>query len=827
MKMILLGNGSVWTFGDNEYKQLGFDTLSNSNNYSEYISQITLPEAVSALNGEYVIKLSAGADNSAFVTTSGKVYVWGDNASDQLLDPTVFGVNAEPREVKVDNKEIADIQYGGTRSNSTHTIVLTRDGDIYTWGKGAQGQLGNGYTNDANKAQHISVNGGDNVWAISAGGTNTVVILEDGYVYAWGSVDKGQIGDGTAGQNDTGSESYQPVPTKTGEDYISLDKYFVTLHTGETANIEAVYNKFFNVMKSIKPGVVFSTEVLNNTVANATATSTGMTITPVATGKTQVIISGDGKQATVEVTVLGDGFSTVPQVGAGAGFTVALDKDGKVYTWGVNNKGQLGNGGKETSIIPTNIRFDFADPSTTYITRIEVGIEHTLALDNTGKLWAWGSNDRYAIGNNKRDHALKPVQIRLPDNAKPVEIAVGETTSYAIDEEGHIYAWGNVTNNEGYGTTPVKLDLFERMIEVSGKMGLRADGTVWNIPTTSKASLIIKKDTGDRRFVQISSNDYFGTNQNTDPDSKHTLLVTKDGKLYAFGNNQNGELGVGSGNVGENELLEVKVTDTGSKVIDTTTGRGYSAVVTEDGEVYAWGTNTSYKVGQPFEGRTYYDPVKVNYPETAKKLTFISGGADHTAAIDEDGYVWSFGANNNSQLGNQDNANSYIPVIAGTMKMYVKPQVLRIDKDGSLNVKDGDANNDGLTVTVAEYLNLLGRTTDDNDNKAYTVRSLDTDIVTVDIDGVTIHGIKEGKAILEVMKTATQTIGYATVYVGRNGGIYPMVDGGENHSIALKADGTVWTWGRNHSGQLGISDSNSVIPVQITLPGNQKAEYDI
>ena len=87
------------------------------------------------------------------------------------------------------------------------------------------------------------------------------------------------------------------------------------------------------------------------------------------------------------------------------------------------------------------------------------------------------------------------------------------------------------------------------MIEVSGKMGLRADGTVWNIPTTSKASLIIKKDTGDRRFVQISSNDYFGTNQNTDPDSKHTLLVTKDGKLYAFGNNQNGELGVGSGNV--------------------------------------------------------------------------------------------------------------------------------------------------------------------------------------------------------------------------------------------------------------------------------------
>ena len=86
-----------------------------------------------------------------------------------------------------------------------------------------------------------------------------------------------------------------------------------------------------------------------------------MTINPVSTGKTQIIVSGGGRQTTVEVTVLMNGYKTLPQVAAGEGFTVALDKDGKVYTWGKNDLGQLGDQGKENRIVPTEITFDFAD----------------------------------------------------------------------------------------------------------------------------------------------------------------------------------------------------------------------------------------------------------------------------------------------------------------------------------------------------------------------------------------------------------------------------------------------------------------------------------
>ena len=182
-----------------------------------------------------------------------------------------------------------------------------------------------------------------------------------------------------------------------------------------------------------------------------------MTINPVSTGKTQIIVSGGGRQTTVEVTVLMNGYKTLPQVAAGEGFTVALDKDGKVYTWGKNDLGQLGDQGKENRIVPTEITFDFGNPSN-YITRIETGNGHTVAVDNTGKVWTWGRNDLGQLGNGTRNNSNKPVQVNLPDSTKAVEIGVGETTSYALDKDGHIYAWGNINNNTGYGNKPIQLD---------------------------------------------------------------------------------------------------------------------------------------------------------------------------------------------------------------------------------------------------------------------------------------------------------------------------------------------------------------------------------
>lgn len=219
---------------------------------------------------------------------------------------------------------------------------------------GSRGQIGdNSQTEKVSKPTYIPVNNTD-VWGVAVGGTNTSAILTDGYVYTWGASDLGQIGNGTAGQS-SDTETNELVPAKTGEDYISLDEYFVTLHEGETSVINPVYNKFFNVIQNTDSSVNFSASSINGNIASVS----GLTINPVSTGKTQIIVSGGGRQTTVEVTVLMNGYKTLPQVAAGEGFTVALDKDGKVYTWGKNDLGQLGDQGKENRIVPTEITFDF------------------------------------------------------------------------------------------------------------------------------------------------------------------------------------------------------------------------------------------------------------------------------------------------------------------------------------------------------------------------------------------------------------------------------------------------------------------------------------
>lgn len=398
-----------------------------------------------------------------------------------------------------------------------------------------------------------------------------------------------------------------------------------------------------------------------------------------------------------------------------------------------------------------------------------------------------------------------------------------ETTSYALDKDGHIYAWGNINNNTGYGNKPIQLDLFERMIQISGKYGLKADGTIWQIPNKNASSVIIQKDTKDVRFIKVASNDHIGDGSATNIDTTHTLLIARDGGLYTFGDNKNGELGVGElsdiSSVGTNDIQFIS---TLGKVIDIAAGYRYSVAITENGDVYAWGINEEkYQSGQKIK-KDYKSPSKVEYIDSAKNIIFVAAGINHTVTIDSDGYVWSFGANEYSQLGNQDNANAYIPVIAGKMQLSVKPQVIRLDKGSSVNVSVGDTNNNALTVTIAEYLNLLGKTT--STDNSYTVESLDTSVVRVESDGLTITGVKDGKAILKVVKTSSNTIGYVTVYVGQNGGIYPMVDGGKGHSIALKYDGTVWTWGLNDSNQLGYETENgmSLEPKKVTLGANNE-----
>ena len=152
------------------------------------------------------------------------------------------------------------------------------------------------------------------------------------------------------------------------------------------------------------------------------------------------------------------------------------------------------------------------------------------------------------------------------------------------------------------------------MIQISGKYGLKADGTIWQIPNKNASSVIIQKDTKDVRFIKVASNDHIGDGSATNIDTTHTLLIARDGGLYTFGDNKNGELGVGElsdiSSVGTNDIQFIS---TLGKVIDIAAGYRYSVAITENGDVYAWGINEEkYQSGQKIK-KDYKSPSKVEY----------------------------------------------------------------------------------------------------------------------------------------------------------------------------------------------------------------------
>jgi RCC1 and BTB domain-containing protein len=117
---------------------------------------------------------------------------------------------------------------------------------------------------------------------------------------------------------------------------------------------------------------------------------------------------------------------------------IALSKSGSCYSWGHNDCGQLGSGTIKNVFIPHSIEYPFEDS----IIEVCCGHKHSLALTKTGKLYAWGSNYYGQIGNKSFANQLSPIDINFFDNQKIVSICCGYGHSMALTENGVVYGWG-------------------------------------------------------------------------------------------------------------------------------------------------------------------------------------------------------------------------------------------------------------------------------------------------------------------------------------------------------------------------------------------------
>jgi alpha-tubulin suppressor-like RCC1 family protein len=305
---------------------------------------------------------------------------------------------------------------------------------------------------------------------------------------------------------------------------------------------------------------------------------------------------------------------TITSVRTGCQHSLALTSTGKVLAWGDNLAAQLGDGGVTPfSNTPVTVKI----PPGAKITAIRAGCRHNLALTSTGKMLAWGDNEDGELGiGSTANFAARPTPVVLPAGTTIKAISAGGFHSLALTTTGQLLAWGQNSNGElGDGTN-----------------------TRRNAPVSVSLPPGVTVSTIAAGFL-------------------HSLAVTSQGKLLAWGDNADGELGNGTTDQSSTPV-PVRLPG-GTMVRGLFAGCSHSIVLSTTGTVLAWGANGDGQLGDgTITGRL--TPVKARMP-AGTKVTAISAGCWHSLALTTTGKVLAWGNGEFGQLGNGFTVNSERP----------------------------------------------------------------------------------------------------------------------------------------------------------------------
>ncbi|HSQ29800.1 MAG TPA: protein kinase [Gemmatimonadaceae bacterium] len=345
---------------------------------------------------------------------------------------------------------------------------------------------------------------------------------------------------------------------------------------------------------------------------------------------------------------------------AGGMHTCFVGAEGKVFCWGANDRGQLGNGGTTRSASPSVVAIDLR------FTTMAAGLSHNCAIARGGSAWCWGANDHGQLGD--RTTAQHSMPARVSGNRSFTAITVGAAHSCALDEAGGVWCWGSNEQGQlgafgGEGTTESSTPLavawrgrfasvaagwnFTCALEVSGRAMCWGDGGSGELgdggTSDRRAPGWVN---GDRTFTSIAAG------------SAHACGATPEGDVYCWGRNNGGQLGDGS-RVDHATPVRVKSTE---HFVAVAAGAVHTCALTAAGDAFCWGRNN---YGQLGDGGTGDQTVPV---AVAGGHIFASLRAfgSHTCGTTTSGEAFCWGYNLEGQLGDGTRIHRTRPV-------YVEP----------------------------------------------------------------------------------------------------------------------------------------------------------
>lgn len=682
--------GQPFAWGVNNEGQIGDGTQN-------YASTITAVNTSGALNGKTVVAMAGGYHHSLALTTEGQVYSWGSNGAGQLGNGARPSGNL-PGEIDMTGA-LAGKTIRAIAANNETSLVLASDGRVYGWGLNSFGELGNGTSNSAVNPTAVNMDGalaGKTVTLIAVGRHHSLVLASDGKLYAFGRNEDGELGIGNAGI----SRSEVPV---------AVD------------------------------------------MSGALA------------GKTVVAIA------------------------CGDHHNIVLTSDGKLYSWGSNFTGQLGDGSTIGRYVPVEVDMTGALASET-IQSITAGSYQTLVSTRSGKIFSWGNNYNGALGTGGTESSNVPVAVDMSGalaGKVVTTVVAGVERSWALTSDGQVYLCGGYISMLFEGITRVPIPVVAGgALDGKTVVGLAAGGAhglaiavAANQPPTitdiADQSMIKDQATSELEFT-IGDSDTAAEQLTVSATSSNHDLVPVAGIVFN---------GTGAGR-----------TVTVAPVIGQT-GQATITVTVSDGHLTA---SDSFVV-------TVSTP---NDPPT------ISDIADQVIRINNPTGALAF------TVGDSQTPAGELTVTASSSDQGLVP-------DGNIVIAGEGANR---TVTVTPTAGQTGQATITLTVSDGILTATDSFILTVESEPIVTPPPGSGSPFAWGIGDAGQLGNganyFAPVPVAVNtsgvlaGKAVTSMAGGFNHSLALTHTGQVYTWGSNEYGQLGNDGrASGNLPGEIDMSG--------
>lgn len=324
----------------------------------------------------------------------------------------------------------------------------------------------------------------------------------------------------------------------------------------------------------------------------------------------------------------------IVKIDTGSIFSLALCSDGSLHAWGYNLNGQLGNGQISNSRIPVLVNQTGVLAGKT-IVDFSAGTDHSVVLCSDGTLAAWGSNSNGQLGNGGTSQSRVPVfvdQSGVLAGRKVIAVAAGSSHTLVLCHDGRVVTWGRNS---------------------AGQLG---NGGDFNSSIQLPVPVIENGAWSGKKITAISA----GTS--------HNLALCEDGTVIAWGANQSGQLGTGNTtSSAEPVLVSASGVLAGRTAVAIAAASNNSMVLCSDGTIATFGNNSSGQLGN---GATVQSTVPVMVSKSGalsgKSVTAIMAGGSYCMAGLDNGYLASWGINNNYQLGNNSTVNSSLPVAVNT-----------------------------------------------------------------------------------------------------------------------------------------------------------------